>query len=70
MRLVFPITVGYIVLLLGVFPLFDSVFPLALAPTLKAGFLIGYMIYDLLHYFMHHSSPKDGYLKSIKLYHM
>jgi len=50
---------------------FDFVFyafPLLL-PALKAGGIIGYVTYDLIHYFIHHSSPK-GELKNIKLYHM
>ena len=35
------------------------------------GILIGYQAYDLMHYFMHHSNPKEGsHLKMMKTYHM
>jgi 4-hydroxysphinganine ceramide fatty acyl 2-hydroxylase len=27
-------------------------------------------MYDLTHYFIHHSSPRKGYFKNLKLYHM
>lgn len=35
-----------------------------------AGFVIGYTTYDMIHYFIHHSTPQDGYMKSMKVYHM
>jgi len=28
------------------------------------------MLYDEMHYFMHHSSPQAGYNKDMKMYHM
>lgn len=34
------------------------------------GIAIGYMIYDEMHYFMHHSNPSSGFLKTMKIYHM
>jgi 4-hydroxysphinganine ceramide fatty acyl 2-hydroxylase len=70
LRLVFPITLGYLILLLMVLPMLNSVIPVALCPSFKMGFILGYIIYDDTHWFIHHSSPKEGYFKSIKLYHM
>ena len=37
---------------------------------LTAGFLVGYLIYDLTHYATHHWPMRSGYLKYIKRYHM
>lgn len=34
------------------------------------GFLIGYLIYDMLHYAMHHYNFKSGLMKRIKQHHM
>jgi 4-hydroxysphinganine ceramide fatty acyl 2-hydroxylase len=36
----------------------------------KFGFIAGYIVYDMSHYFFHHSSPKKGYYKNLKSYHM
>jgi len=35
-----------------------------------AGFLIGYLTYDLTHYATHHFPMRSGYLKYLKRYHM
>jgi sterol desaturase/sphingolipid hydroxylase (fatty acid hydroxylase superfamily) len=35
-----------------------------------SGFLIGYLIYDMLHYAMHHYNFKSGLMKKIKQHHM
>lgn len=35
-----------------------------------AGFLLGYLIYDMLHYAMHHHNFKNPILKKIKQHHM
>ena len=34
------------------------------------GFLAGYLVYDMLHYFMHHGNFKNPVLKKIKQHHM
>lgn len=51
-------------------PFYKLFTPLWLQPTLIAGTLAGYVLYDLIHYFIHHASPEDGYWKDIKIYHM
>jgi sterol desaturase/sphingolipid hydroxylase (fatty acid hydroxylase superfamily) len=43
--------------------------PLAVAP-LFAGFLTGYLSYDLLHYAEHHLAPKGKALRYLKRYHL
>ena len=35
-----------------------------------AGMISGYVIYDMTHYYIHHSKPKIGYWKSLKEYHI
>lgn len=35
-----------------------------------SGALVAYIIYDLIHYFFHHSSPRFSYVKDLKAYHM
>jgi len=37
---------------------------------IMAGFMVGYLIYDLTHYATHHWPMRSGYLKYIKRYHM
>lgn len=42
-------------------------------PTLFAffpGFLLGYLIYDMMHYAMHHYNFKSSFMKKIKQHHM
>ena len=39
-------------------------------PAVSAGTGLGYVLYDMIHYFIHHSSPKKGYFKFVKMYHM
>ena len=65
-RLVFPVLnaaiVGFFISLIyfAFMSYDDSIFALI-------GFLIGYICYDLFHYFLHHS--KSGFLNGIKIYH-
>jgi sterol desaturase/sphingolipid hydroxylase (fatty acid hydroxylase superfamily) len=43
--------------------------PLWVAP-LYAGFVTGYIMYDMMHYAEHHLSMKWGFLKFVKRYHL
>lgn len=43
--------------------------PLWVAPA-YAGFVTGYLMYDMLHYAEHHLSMKWGFLKYVKRYHL
>ena len=35
-----------------------------------AGFIIGYLFYDMMHYAIHHANFKTGVMKNIKQHHM
>jgi dihydroceramide fatty acyl 2-hydroxylase len=39
-------------------------------PPLFAGFILGYLVYDMIHYATHHFPMRSGYLKFLKRYHM
>lgn len=70
MRLVFPPIPGYVIhwfLIIQPLKLFIG------EPYIGAvvsGILTFYVFYDLGHYYMHHASPKSGYFKDLKRYHM
>ena len=69
MRLVFPPTLAIFVA--GAFyALFHAVFTTHVANVLLSGGLFGYTIYDLGHYYVHHSVPKFAYLRNLKSYHL
>ena len=37
---------------------------------MTAGFMAGYLVYDLTHYATHHFTMRNGYARYIKRYHM
>mgnify|MGYP003581183171 CR=1 FL=1 len=41
-----------------------------LAPAVGAGFLVGYLIYDEMHYALHHHVPKSRLGKRLRELHM
>ncbi|KPJ13123.1 Fatty acid 2-hydroxylase [Papilio machaon] len=51
--------------------IYYMLYPFVSYPIIKLiGGLIGYLIYDMIHYYVHHGSPKDGtYLYAMKRYH-
>ncbi|KDP34618.1 hypothetical protein JCGZ_11141 [Jatropha curcas] len=40
------------------------------APAVFGGTLLGYVIYDLTHYYLHHGQPSTLLSKSLKKYHL
>ncbi len=70
MRLVFPVVPGYVIMNMILMPFYKLFLPLWLAPTIVGGTIIGYVLYDLIHYFLHHTNPKSEYWKDLKIYHM
>jgi sterol desaturase/sphingolipid hydroxylase (fatty acid hydroxylase superfamily) len=73
-RLVMPLPVS-VPLAVVFYGLFYLVFATVLnaymwVMPVMAGFLIGYLLYDLTHYATHHFPMRTGYLKFIKRYHM
>jgi sterol desaturase/sphingolipid hydroxylase (fatty acid hydroxylase superfamily) len=68
-RLVMPpaVSITLYVLFLGIFVL---LFGKKHGPAVHAGYVLGYMYYDLMHYYLHHGRPRSSYLKELKRHHM
>lgn len=68
----FPVSIPLALVFYGLFHLVLAV--LLKAPEwvnpLTAGFMVGYLAYDLTHYATHHFPMRSGYAKYIKRYHM
>ena len=41
--------------------------PPSVAPTLFGGGLLGYVIYDVTHYYLHHGKPSKGITQNMKV---
>ncbi|XP_076125886.1 fatty acid 2-hydroxylase [Alosa pseudoharengus] len=69
-RLVFP--PGLASFVVGTFYLtLRALFCEGLAVSLFVGGLFGYVVYDMIHYYLHYGSPrKDSYLYNLKAYHV
>ena len=68
----FPVSIPMAAVICGLFYLILAVLlksPQWVAPLI-AGFLVGYLAYDLTHYAQHHFPMRSGYAKYIKRYHM
>jgi 4-hydroxysphinganine ceramide fatty acyl 2-hydroxylase len=69
-RLVFPLLPAGIIMML-IYVTLVQVFPLAVLRALFAGGLLGYITYEMVHYYLHHGSPPPGsYLAGLKSYHV
>eukprot|EP00048_Salpingoeca_helianthica_P024799 m.35410 g.35410 ORF g.35410 m.35410 type:complete len:256 (-) comp9595_c0_seq1:44-811(-) len=68
-RLVFP-PVAAAILAQLFYAMFRTIFPLHIARGVMAGCLLGYVCYDLIHYFLHHGAPTSKYFASLKRSHM
>jgi sterol desaturase/sphingolipid hydroxylase (fatty acid hydroxylase superfamily) len=69
MRLVMPPSVS-VPLALGFYALFVVVLGSAVAPAFGAGFLAGYLIYDMTHYHVHHHKPRTRAGRRLRELHM
>jgi 4-hydroxysphinganine ceramide fatty acyl 2-hydroxylase len=72
MRLVFPPIPAALITLVIYVPL-AHILPMTVNESrgLLAGALIGYIMYDLTHYYLHHGSPETGsYFGNLKTYHV
>jgi sterol desaturase/sphingolipid hydroxylase (fatty acid hydroxylase superfamily) len=67
-RLVFPPVSGFMVAT-PVYLAYHSTLAFASAEAVMAGTLAGYVVYDLLHYYLHHGHPTVPYLRDLKCYH-
>jgi sterol desaturase/sphingolipid hydroxylase (fatty acid hydroxylase superfamily) len=68
-RLVMPPGAS-ITLALLFYGLYRLVFPADLAHSLFAGFIFGYLSYDMLHWYSHAGTPKNRWLKYLRREHM
>ncbi|XP_073146843.1 dihydroceramide fatty acyl 2-hydroxylase FAH2-like [Henckelia pumila] len=69
LRLVFPPAATAIVLV-PVWNVIKLLVPASRAPTFLAGTLLGYVIYDCTHYYLHYGKPSKGVPYDIKRNHM
>lgn len=69
LRLVFPPALAAILAVL-LKSLYNSIFPEDYSDILFAGTGIGYIIYDVFHYHIHHITPGNPYVIFMKAYHM
>jgi sterol desaturase/sphingolipid hydroxylase (fatty acid hydroxylase superfamily) len=68
----FPISIPLALLFYGIFSLVLGIFfnsPQWVNPIM-AGFLLGYLVYDLTHYATHHFPLQRGYARYLKRYHI
>jgi sterol desaturase/sphingolipid hydroxylase (fatty acid hydroxylase superfamily) len=69
MRLVMPPSVS-IPLGAAVFGLLYLVFGQDYAPGIGAGFFLGYLVYDMMHYYLHHFRPRGRLGRMLRERHM
>jgi sterol desaturase/sphingolipid hydroxylase (fatty acid hydroxylase superfamily) len=68
-RLVMPPSAS-IPLAFAFYLLFKWMLPLQIVEGFFAGFLLGYLFYDITHYMLHHAQFKGGFWKKLKQQHM
>jgi dihydroceramide fatty acyl 2-hydroxylase len=69
MRLVMPPAVS-VPLAAGIFGLMYLIAGHRYAPALGAGFFVGYLVYDNLHYYLHHFAPRGRLGRILRERHM
>ncbi|CAA2962945.1 dihydroceramide fatty acyl 2-hydroxylase FAH1-like [Olea europaea subsp. europaea] len=69
LRLVFP-PAATAILLLPVWNLMNFLATPSTAPAMFGGGLLGYVIYDITHYYLHHGQPTSEVPKGLKKYHL
>ncbi|KAF7383103.1 hypothetical protein HZH68_014952 [Vespula germanica] len=68
-RLVFPPVAG-VIIAVGIWNLYISIFPDFIANFISAGTVAGYLCYDLTHYYLHYGKPNaKTYFYDLKRYH-
>lgn len=71
LRLVLPPIGAYFLYFIFFHFQIKATMPESVAHPFLAGFLLGYLTYDLIHYYFHHADPQEGsLLKKMKSYHM
>ncbi|KAJ3404713.1 hypothetical protein CcCBS67573_g03729 [Chytriomyces confervae] len=69
MRLVMPPALG-LVLSIPVYKVVIALFPVGSGNIVAGGAYCGFMLYDLIHYHLHHARPYTAYLREMKTYHL
>ncbi|EPS73321.1 hypothetical protein M569_01435, partial [Genlisea aurea] len=69
LRLVFP-PAATAILLYPFWCLIKSCATPATTPGIFGGGLLGYVMYDVTHYFLHHGQPTSNVVKNLKRYHL
>jgi dihydroceramide fatty acyl 2-hydroxylase len=69
MRLVMPPAVS-VPLAAAVFGVLYAIFGARYAPGLAVGFFTGYVVYDMLHYYLHHFTPHGRVGRALRERHM
>jgi len=69
MRLVMPPAVS-VPLAAAVFGLLYLAFGSSYAPGIGAGFFLGYLVYDMMHYYLHHFRPRGWVGRMLRERHM
>ena len=70
LRLVFPPIPGVAVHFVLILVPMSYIIPHPYLYGVASGELFGYVLYDMIHYYLHHATPKDPYFKDLKRYHM
>ena len=68
-RLVFPPLAGLAIAALIYLPLW-LLLPIGVATAVMGGILLGYIVYDMSHYYTHHARPKGRWGKFLKAWHL
>jgi len=61
---------GAIPIMAVLYLLFGLVIPQPWIQPFCAGFIVGYLVYDYIHYSTHHFPMRNPVAKSLKLYHL
>lgn len=69
-RLVFPPAPGFIIVGCLICPPLISVLPPHVFYPFMIGFILGYISYDMIHYYLHHGTSMPEYFRDLKTYHM
>lgn len=69
-RLVFPPAPGFIIVACMIVPPLVTVMPPNVFYPFMIGFALGYICYDMIHYYLHHGTDMPEYFRDLKTYHM
>ncbi|KAL2920291.1 fatty acid alpha-hydroxylase [Polyrhizophydium stewartii] len=69
MRLVMPPALGF-TLAYPIWSLYVYSFPNGIGQAMTSGSMLGFVLYDMVHYYIHHGRPYGSHLKEMKTYHL